>query len=112
MTEVPTTRMDARFRRERLRSPRRRSLARLAVALPGVVAHVFTHFPLRLTVFMARGAGGDAAPDGMRWVALADLHGEALPNVMRKIVVHAGLAPPPPPRATGRVSRNCDTSET
>ena len=28
---------------------------------------------------------------GMRWVPLADLHGEALPNVMRKVVAHAGL---------------------
>ena len=27
---------------------------------------------------------------GMRWVALADLPGEALPNVMRKVLVHAG----------------------
>ena len=27
----------------------------------------------------------------MRWVPLADLHGEALPNVMRKVVAHAGL---------------------
>jgi hypothetical protein len=29
----------------------------------------------------------------MRWVPLAELHGEALPNVMRKVVVHAGLLP-------------------
>jgi hypothetical protein len=25
----------------------------------------------------------------MRWVALAELPGEALPNVMRKVLVHA-----------------------
>ena len=31
------------------------------------------------------------APAGMRWVSLAELHGEALPNVMRKVVAHAGL---------------------
>jgi A/G-specific adenine glycosylase len=32
-----------------------------------------------------------AAPAGMRWVSLAELHGEALPNVMRKVLAHAGL---------------------
>jgi hypothetical protein len=26
----------------------------------------------------------------MRWVALADVAGEALPNVMRKVLAHAG----------------------
>jgi hypothetical protein len=31
----------------------------------------------------------------MRWVSLAALHGEALPNVMRKVVAHAGLGPRP-----------------
>jgi hypothetical protein len=31
----------------------------------------------------------------MRWVALGELHGEALPNVMRKVVAHAGLSPEP-----------------
>jgi hypothetical protein len=31
----------------------------------------------------------------MRWVALAELHGEALPNVMRKVIAHAGLSPKP-----------------
>jgi hypothetical protein len=36
----------------------------------------------------------------MRWVALAELHGEALPNVMRKVVAHAGLDAKP--RAAGR----------
>jgi hypothetical protein len=31
----------------------------------------------------------------MRWVGLDVLHGEALPNVMRKVVAHAGLLPKP-----------------
>jgi A/G-specific adenine glycosylase len=56
---------------------------------PGIVTHVFTHFPLELTVYTA-GVGANApAPAGMRWVALADLPGEALPNVMRKVLAHA-----------------------
>ncbi|MGZ3307346.1 MAG: NUDIX domain-containing protein, partial [Xanthobacteraceae bacterium] len=57
---------------------------------PGVVTHVFTHFPLELTVYTADVGAGTSAPAGMRWVALADLPGEALPNVMRKALAHAG----------------------
>jgi len=55
----------------------------------GVVTHVFTHFPLELAVFTATVAAKAPAPDGMRWVALAQLGEEALPNVMRKVVTHA-----------------------
>jgi len=57
--------------------------------LPGAVRHVFTHFPLELTVFAAPVARGTPAPKGARWVKLADLPGEALPNVMRKVLAHA-----------------------
>jgi A/G-specific adenine glycosylase len=59
--------------------------------LPGAVEHGFTHFPLRQTVYVAAVPAGTKAPAGMRWVALAALHDEALPNVMRKVVAHAGL---------------------
>jgi A/G-specific adenine glycosylase len=55
----------------------------------GVVTHVFTHFPLQLTVFTGAVARGTAAPKGARWVKLAALSGEALPNVMRKVLAHA-----------------------
>jgi A/G-specific adenine glycosylase len=55
----------------------------------GVVTHVFTHFPLELTVFTGSVPRGTAAPTGARWVKLAALSGEALPNVMRKVVAHA-----------------------
>jgi A/G-specific adenine glycosylase len=54
----------------------------------GVVTHVFTHFPLELAVYTARVAAGTRAPRGMRWVKIATLPGEALPNVMRKVVAH------------------------
>jgi A/G-specific adenine glycosylase len=63
--------------------------------LPGVVEHGFTHFPLQQVVYVARAPAKTKAPAGMRWVALAELHGEALPNVMRKVVAHAGLSPKP-----------------
>jgi A/G-specific adenine glycosylase len=50
---------------------------------------VFTHFPLELTVFVAPAARATRAPQGARWVKLADLPGEALPSVMRKVLGHA-----------------------
>jgi A/G-specific adenine glycosylase len=59
--------------------------------LPGVVEHGFTHFPLQQTVYVACVPARTSAPAGMRWAPLADLHGEALPNVMRKVVAHAGI---------------------
>ncbi|CCD95998.1 adenine glycosylase mutY [Bradyrhizobium sp. ORS 375] len=54
----------------------------------GVVTHVFTHFPLELVVYTAKVPARTRAPDGMRWVPIATLDGEALPNVMRKVVSH------------------------
>jgi A/G-specific adenine glycosylase len=57
--------------------------------LPGVVTHVFTHFPLELTVFAAHLRRGTPALKGARWVKLTDLPGEALPTVMRKVLAHA-----------------------
>ncbi|MHC1944397.1 A/G-specific adenine glycosylase [Bradyrhizobium sp. UFLA06-06] len=54
----------------------------------GVVSHVFTHFPLELVVYTARVPPRSRAPDGMRWVPVATLDGEAFPNVMRKVVAH------------------------
>ncbi len=52
----------------------------------GVVTHVFTHFPLELVVYTAQVPARARAPKGMRWVPIATLDGEALPNVMRKVI--------------------------
>jgi A/G-specific adenine glycosylase len=52
----------------------------------GVVTHVFTHFPLELVIYTAKVAARTRAPAGMRWVPVATLAGEALPNVMRKAI--------------------------
>jgi A/G-specific adenine glycosylase len=57
--------------------------------LPGVVRHVFTHFPLELIVFIAPVPRATPAPKGARWVKRVDLPGEALPSVMRKVLAHA-----------------------
>ena len=57
--------------------------------LPGVVTHVFTHFPLELRVYRATLPKRTRAPKGARWTPVAEVHGEALPNVMRKVIAHA-----------------------
>jgi A/G-specific adenine glycosylase len=57
--------------------------------LSGRVRHVFTHFPLELTVFAAEVPKATPAPKAMRWVKLQDAHTEALPNLMRKVLAHA-----------------------
>ncbi len=54
----------------------------------GVVTHVFTHFPLELIVYIASVPARSRAPEGMRWVPVATLQNEALPNVMRKVIAH------------------------
>jgi A/G-specific adenine glycosylase len=54
----------------------------------GVVTHVFTHFPLELVVYTASVSARAHAPAGMRWVPIATLQDEALPNVMRKVIAH------------------------
>jgi A/G-specific adenine glycosylase len=54
----------------------------------GVVTHVFTHFPLELAIYTADVPARTAAPQGMRWVPIATLKDEALPNVMRKVIAH------------------------
>ena len=57
----------------------------------GVVSHVFTHFPLELVVYKAHVGARTRAPKGMRWVLIAAVQREALPNLMRKVIAH-GLA--------------------
>jgi A/G-specific adenine glycosylase len=54
----------------------------------GVVTHVFTHFPLELVIYTAKAPSRTRAPKGMRWVPIATLANEALPNVMRKAIAH------------------------
>ena len=86
MAEVPTTDWTPDF--DELTVLRDAPLKAAWRRLPGVVTHTFTHFPLERSVFAASVPSRTAAPAGMRWIALADVHGEALPNVMRKVVFH------------------------
>jgi len=87
MTEVPTTEWSRDFNESS-------ALASVPLQaewrrLPGAVAHTFTHFPLELTVYRADVAAAREPPPGTRWTPLANLAGEALPNVMRKVITHA-----------------------
>ena len=90
MTEVPgsdwLTGQDDKTARDQ--APELKGLSRWHRKV-GVVTHVFTHFPLELVVYTARVDGRTRAPAGMRWVPIATLADEALPNVMRKVIAHA-----------------------
>jgi A/G-specific adenine glycosylase len=86
--------------------------------VPGLVEHTFTHFHLELTVRRAdvpldARVAEAAEPVRCRWVHVRDLHGAALPSVMRKVLAHAlewrptrprpeVQAPAAPPRARRR----------
>ncbi len=91
MSEVPTTEWSADFDLAdgRKAAPQLGDLDWQRRA--GAVMHVFTHFPLELTVFAASVPKKTPAPDGTRWIKLGDLAGEALPNVMRKVIAHGLL---------------------
>ncbi len=92
MTEVPTT----EWSRDFAAAQALKDAPRLATnpllkwrRLPGVVRHVFTHFPLELEVYAARVGERTPPPNGTRWAAIATLSEEALPSLMRKVIAHA-----------------------
>jgi A/G-specific adenine glycosylase len=91
MTEVPTTPWTHDFdvSAALAHAPRFGRTTPKWRRLPGVVTHVFTHFPLELVVYVGKLPTGVAAPEGARWSARAELPGEAFPNVMRKVLAHA-----------------------
>jgi A/G-specific adenine glycosylase len=89
MTEVPTSPwLDAQDDKAALtQAPALKGITRWH-RKAGVVTHVFTHFPLELVIYTAVVAARTRAPEGMRWVPIATLKDEALPNVMRKVIAH------------------------
>ena len=90
MTEVPTTLWSHDFDHAgALNEAPLIARAKNWRRVPGVVTHVFTHFPLELSVHVGAVPRGAAAPKGARWVAVDQLADEALPNVMRKVLAHA-----------------------
>jgi A/G-specific adenine glycosylase len=101
MAEPPTSAWEPDYEPSRamLDAPLEARWQRLA----GVVRHVFTHFPLELTVFLAKAPKGTPAPDHMRWTPRLKLQEEALPNVMRKVLAHAlGDLPKAPEKKRAR----------
>lgn len=94
MTEVPTTEWSAEFEDGKALEaaphfPAGRSTKdSVWRRIPGRVRHVFTHFPLELSVYVAKLPVRTRAPAGMRWVAPQDVAGEALPSLMRKVLAH------------------------
>ncbi|MDI9849216.1 A/G-specific adenine glycosylase [Rhodoblastus sp. 17X3] len=50
----------------------------------GEIEHVFTHFALKLAVFVAEAPRGVPAPEGGRWLDESQMRAAALPSVMRK----------------------------
>ncbi|RUO97296.1 A/G-specific adenine glycosylase [Hyphomicrobium sp.] len=95
MLEVPSTPWDEQqpARSEAMRSaPVKASWH----AVTGTVVHVFTHFRLELIVYRALVPSDTsvtlwAEPERCRWVHRRDLHAQALPSVMKKVIAH-GLA--------------------
>src|SRR5436190_1091852 len=89
MTEVPTSHwLAAQDDKTALgQAPLLKDIARWH-RKQGTVSHVFTHFPLELVVYTASIPTRARAPIGMRWVSIATLTDQALPNVMRKVIAH------------------------
>ena len=60
-------------------------------ALPDPVTHVFTHFALTATVFVAKTSTPPPLAADCRWAAKRNLDKEGLPTLMRKAAARAGL---------------------
>jgi len=95
MLEVPSTPWDDALpgKKEAMRSA---PVTTSWLPVPGAVVHVFTHFRLELKVYRAL-VPIDASftlwaeQERCRWVHRRDLHAQALPSVMKKVIAH-GLA--------------------
>jgi A/G-specific adenine glycosylase len=93
MSEVPTSVWDPAFEFENALADAPRLTGGSGpvgwARVPGIVRHIFTHFPLELVVFVAQAPASARPAPGMRWVACDRLETEALPSVMRKVLAHA-----------------------
>jgi A/G-specific adenine glycosylase len=91
MTEVPTTEWTADFD----------AASALSVTpvsakwrkIPTQVNHVFTHFPLQLSVYVARVPKRTRPPQGARFLSAGEIASAAFPSIMRKVLASAGIDP-------------------
>ena len=89
MTETPTTEWSPSFDRA---SALQHAPTPAGWRMAGEVTHVFTHFPLTLDVYVADVATM-APPPGARWIEADEISGEAFPDLFRKVLAAAGIAP-------------------
>ena len=93
MTEVPGSDWSADFDEGAALSfaPRLSSEPCLAWRrLEGHVRHVFTHFPLELSVFVANASDMAGPPRGCRFLPRDEIASAAIPTLMRKVLAFAG----------------------
>ena len=88
MLEVPTTDWSSAKAAADYTGNQALTAAPLAAGwqLAGAIEHVFTHFALRLDVYVAAFAVATPAPEGMRWAPAHEIAGEAFPTLFRKVL--------------------------
>ncbi len=93
MTELPGTRWDLQF--DASKAAKYAPVEATYRKLDQAVSHSFTHFALRLEIFMAEVPARQCAPENCRFVPRHGLAKEAFPSVMRKVLaaVHGAKAP-------------------
>ncbi len=91
MAEVPTSEWRADYELDGAAQDAPLPLRWTEVLQP--VRHVFTHFPLELTVFTGAVSAKTPAPAGMRFTPLGRLAEEPLSGVMVKVLAAAGVKP-------------------
>jgi len=84
MTEIPGTLWSADF--DEVLAKGQAPIEAPFRKLERSIEHVFTHFGLRLSVYVADVTQDRIAPSGCRWTLASDLDKEALPSVMRKVI--------------------------
>ncbi|MGH6800637.1 MAG: NUDIX domain-containing protein, partial [Methylocella sp.] len=84
MTEIPGTAWEIQF--EGASAASQAPVAACYRKLDMSVSHAFTHFALRLDIYVADVGSGRRAPAGYRFVPDCRLDKEAFPSVMRKII--------------------------
>lgn len=81
MVEIPSTEWNAGLPQE-VKPPIHAKWQRKA----GNITHTFTHFHLELEIWRSASAIDSPPPESMFWIPRKEIHAQALPSVMRKIV--------------------------